>query len=178
MAELVEYNRQRKEAEAKGLPEPRPSDKIGECIMLLVDRIIKSHRFNGYTDLWKDEMRSEGIYSACRSIKTFDTDKYDNPFAYFTTAVYYTFYGVIAKEKKNHSTAIRYNTQEHSDYTEIGADGFRYQVPEGVHDKLADTTKSFYDSDDRAFDELYQHIDKELESHLSPTPSTETSTPI
>lgn len=133
---LVEYKQQRIDAEEKGLPEPRPSDEIGLYIMKIVDRVIKSGRFNGYTDTWKDEMRAESIYSAVKSIKNFDVDKGKNPFAYFTTSTFYTCYNVIAKLKKNQQVSIDYNTETHNDYTNIGADGFYYDVPEIIHDNL------------------------------------------
>ena len=134
---LVKHKQITEEREQQGLPRIPISDEIGKFIMKLVDRILKSGRFNGYTDLWKDEMRTEAHLSAVKSIDKFDTEKFKNPFAYFTTVIYYTFYNTIKELKKAHNTAIEYNTEEHNDYTPIGADGFEYYVSEMVHDSLA-----------------------------------------
>lgn len=137
-AALVEYNQQIKEAEANYLPEPIPSDYIGQCIMMIVDRVIKSHRFKGYTDLWKDEMRSEALVSAVKSIKKFDVERFDNPFAYFTTIVYYNFYNTINKERKAHKVAMEHTREENLNYTEIGADGFTYHVSDVILERMED----------------------------------------
>lgn len=134
--ELVLYRKQVNHAKENNLPEPQPSDRIGKMIMLIVNRVLTSHRFSGYTDLWKDEMRSEAIYSACRSIKNFDPEVSKNPFAYFTTAVYYVFYNVIKREKKEALLRLNHSREDKEDYVSTGADGFQYRVPEQVHTKI------------------------------------------
>lgn len=139
---LVDYNKQLQNFRVNNYPkekEPVASDYIGKCFIQIVENLLRSHRFKGYTDLWKDEMRAEAIISCIKSLKNFDVEKTKNPFSYFTTVAYYTFYNVIKREKQFHQTALDSFVELHTDYTDIGADGFTYYIPDEIHNKLQDS---------------------------------------
>ena len=46
-------------------------------------------------------MKSDAIENCLMYLDNFDSDKYSNPFAYFTQIIYYAFHRRIAKEEKN-----------------------------------------------------------------------------
>jgi DNA-directed RNA polymerase specialized sigma24 family protein len=97
-AALVEYKRKCLEAEAAGRITPRIPDYIGMCIYKIANRLSNRPNFINYT--YKDEMISDGIEVSIANIKSFNPDKYDNPFAYFTQIIYHAFIHRIQKEKK------------------------------------------------------------------------------
>lgn len=86
------------EAEKSGEERPRIPDYIGRCILLITTNLARRPNFNGYT--YKDEMISDGYEHCIRYFYNFNSDKYDNPFAYFTKIAYYAFVRRITSEKK------------------------------------------------------------------------------
>lgn len=95
---LVKRNALVKDAESKGLEKPQASDFIGKCIIDICTNLAKKHQFSGYH--FKDEMIADAIYHCIRYIDSFNIDKSDNPFSYFTQAAYYQFIKRIQQEKE------------------------------------------------------------------------------
>ncbi len=80
---------------------PRPpemSDYIGSCFMMLSKKIASRGNFCSYT--YRDEMEDDGIENCIMAIKSFDTEKWDNPYSYFTKVIWWAFLRRIEKEKK------------------------------------------------------------------------------
>lgn len=53
----------------------KASDYVGECIMIIVNRIINNASFIGYTKDWKDNMVSAGIAGGVIAISKFNPNK-------------------------------------------------------------------------------------------------------
>lgn len=60
----------------------RMTEEFGKMIQLLVDRVLNGHQWRGYT--YKDEFRGNCIVMLCAGWKSFNTERSNNPFAYFT----------------------------------------------------------------------------------------------
>lgn len=95
--ELVEYLRIRKERESKGEEAPVMPDYIGVCIQDIATRLSRSGNFINYP--FREDMIMDGIETCIKYIHNFDPER-KNPFAYFTTIIYYAFLTRIKKEKK------------------------------------------------------------------------------
>lgn len=94
---VTEYARQ---AELYGVPnidKPRVTNYIGDCLMKIADGLGRNGSFSGYTYL--DQMKSDAIENTLRYIDNYDPTR-KNPFAYFTTIMYYAFIRRIALEKR------------------------------------------------------------------------------
>lgn len=93
---------------ADGVITPKISDYLGECIFKIATRLSYSPNFINYS--WRDEMISDGIENAIRYMHNFNPEKSKNPFAYFTTIIYYAFLRRIAAEKKQQY--VKYKAME------------------------------------------------------------------
>ena len=82
---------------------------LGKMILLLVNRIAMRPNFCNYTYL--DEMKSTANFLVWKGINTFDIEKSNNAFAYFTTTIMRAFIFIINKEK------ILY--EKNKEYTEV-----------------------------------------------------------
>jgi hypothetical protein len=98
-AEIVEYKKKCKIAITEGKDKPRVSEYIGKCIYLIAENLAHKPRFMNYS--FVDEMKSDAIENCLMYFDNFDSDKYSNPFAYFTQIIYYAFHRRINKEEKN-----------------------------------------------------------------------------
>lgn len=87
-----------RKAKREKLPEPRASEYIGKCIMLICNRLSLNKNFIGYS--YRDEMISDGIEKCSAAIFKFDPVNYKNPFAYFTQIAWNAFIARIQREKK------------------------------------------------------------------------------
>jgi len=103
---LCEYKKKVAEAEEQGKEKPRIPNYLGECFLMIANRLGTKPNFSGYT--YKEEMISDGIENCIIVIDNFNSDKYSNPFAYFTQIIWYAFLRRIEKEKKQ--TYIRYKS--------------------------------------------------------------------
>ena len=98
-AEIVEYKKKCKIAESEGKEKPILSEYIGKCIYLIAENLAHKPRFMNYS--FVDEMKSDAIENCLMYFDNFDSEKYSNPFAYFTQIIYYAFHRRINKEEKN-----------------------------------------------------------------------------
>lgn len=95
---LVDYGKQRRKAKREKREEPIPSKYIGECILLICNRLSLNKNFIGYS--FRDEMILDGIEKGSAAIRNFDPKNYNNPFAYFTQIAFNAFIARINREKK------------------------------------------------------------------------------
>ncbi len=101
-----------------GTSPPDLSDYIGECFMLIAERL--SHRPNFINYAFKDDMISDGIENCLQYVNNFDPEKSKNPFSYFTQIIYYAFLRRIQKEKKQ--LYIKYKTIDKNRFLEDNVD--------------------------------------------------------
>lgn len=96
-AAMVDYRAKLDEAAAADKEPPRIPMYIGECIMKIATHLAYRPNFANYS--YREEMISDGIETCCRYIHNFDPAKFNNPHAYFTTAIWRAFVQRIQKEK-------------------------------------------------------------------------------
>lgn len=97
---MVKYNKDKKEID--NLPVP---NYIGECIILIAERLGTKSNFSGYSYL--DEMKADGIENALAAVPYFDVERTQNPFAYFTRIIWFAFLRRIEKEKRQHYLKLK-----------------------------------------------------------------------
>lgn len=107
---MVEYKKQVKVHQAGEGVKPVIPDYIGQCLLLIANRLSHKPNFINYS--YREEMISDGIENCIAYIDNFDPDKSKNPFAYFTQIIYYAFLRRIQKEKKQQY--IKHKSLEHS----------------------------------------------------------------
>ena len=109
-AAMVEYKEKVKLANEAGTLKPPVPNYIGECLLLIANRLSHKPNFINYS--YREEMISDGIENCIAYIDNFDPEKSTNPFAYFTQIIYYAFLRRIQKEKKQ--LYIKHKTLENS----------------------------------------------------------------
>lgn len=95
---LVKHFENCKKAEENGEKEPVLPNYIAEAFMKIAEGLSHQSYYIGYS--FREDMVADAVENCLRYYRNFDTDKYDNPFAYFTQISKYAFYRRIAKEKK------------------------------------------------------------------------------
>lgn len=112
--ELVRYRAIVAEAKSKGEPLPTIPNYIGECIILIANRLSNKPNFVAYPH--KDEMIADGIENCIRYLDLFDPARSNNPFAYFTQAIKMAFIRRIKNEKKQ--LYLRFKSSQNYHLTE------------------------------------------------------------
>jgi DNA-directed RNA polymerase specialized sigma24 family protein len=95
---MVKYKAECKLAEEAGKSKPRVPRYVGECLMMICNKLSTKPNFMSYS--YRDEMIADGIENCLASVDNFDPDKSINPFAYFTQIAWNAFIRRITKEKK------------------------------------------------------------------------------
>lgn len=103
---LIQYQKDCRDAENSGEIKPMVPKYIGESIYQIATRLSTKPNFSGYT--FKEDMVMDGIENCLQYMHNFDSQKTQNPFAYFTQIIWYAFLRRIAKEKKQ--MYIRYKS--------------------------------------------------------------------
>lgn len=75
-------------------------EKIIMAFYKLANSIAKSKNFINYSNLWLEEMISEGFMLCIEKAKMFNPYKSKNPFSYFTSVIRNSFIMYIKKAKK------------------------------------------------------------------------------
>lgn len=101
---LCVYQSQRKEAEQNGQPPPRLPEYLGQCFMLIAQKLSTKPNFYNYS--FRDEMISDGIENAVLMAHNFNVEKYNNPHAYFTTMIFRAYIRRIKREKRMHDQDV------------------------------------------------------------------------
>lgn len=95
---LNEYSARVSEAASKGKENPVIPTYVAECIIKIATHLAYRPNFKNYT--FRDEMIADGIENAINAVKSFDSKKSQNPFAYFTQIIWWAFVRRIQAEKK------------------------------------------------------------------------------
>lgn len=96
---IKQYKQTVREADQQNKAKPILPNYLGECILLIANRLATKPNFINYS--YRDEMIADGIENCIMYIDNFDPDKSTNPFAYFTQIIYFAFLRRIQKEKKH-----------------------------------------------------------------------------
>jgi hypothetical protein len=110
-AEMVKWKKQVVDAEETDDPKPPVTEYIGQCFLLIADRLSTRPNFVNYP--FRDEMIGDAIENCLMYASNFDPEKSKNPFAYFTQITYYAFLRRIQREKKQDH--IKYKLMEAAD---------------------------------------------------------------
>jgi hypothetical protein len=87
-----------RKAEDADLPEPKLPDEIGKAFLLIANRYAMKPSFACLP--YVEDMIGDAVENCCASVRNFDPEKSNNPFAYFTQVIYYAFLRRIEKETK------------------------------------------------------------------------------
>jgi len=149
-ATILDYKANVKQAKEDSTDKPQIPNYVGECILLIAQRLATKPNFINYP--YRDEMISDGIENCISYFDNFDPAKSDNPFAYFTQIIYYAFLRRIQKEKKQ--VYIKHKTSEHSmlfnELVQQGEDGeFNVNAMEFDTENISDFIKAFEEGIDK-----------------------------
>jgi hypothetical protein len=96
--EFVKWNEDRMMAESLGKEEPPIPRKIGEGLLKIANNFSSKH--NWYNNAsYREEMVSDAVINCIKYIRNFNTEKYKNPFSYFSQICYYSFLKTIEIEQ-------------------------------------------------------------------------------
>lgn len=108
LAAIIEYHGRRDQAKADGKPLPKVTNYIMECIIQIANKYSNKPNFRNYS--YRDEMISDGIEAALAAVDGFNSVRSQNPFAYFTTPIYWAFLRRI--ESENNERYIKFKSLE------------------------------------------------------------------
>jgi len=91
---LVIHKNEKQQSET----ELRVPEYVGECILLITNKLSDRPNFNKYS--YKDEMIADAIENCLMAVNNFNVEKYFNPHAYFTMIAWNAFVRRIEKEKR------------------------------------------------------------------------------
>lgn len=74
------------------------SEQLHLTFYQMAQNISMKGNWRGYT--WREDMVQDAYLKCVEKIDKFNPDKFDNPFAYFTTLIFNTYMDYIGKEKK------------------------------------------------------------------------------
>lgn len=81
-------------------------NSLGRMLILLINKNMSSRQFRGYSESWKQEMKSKAYIHTCKYADRYDPAR-GKPFAYFTQIVRRAIISVITDEKKKLAKAPR-----------------------------------------------------------------------
>ena len=95
---LVEYRAACVQAESEGKERPIVTEYIGECFMKIARGVAMKHNFRNYSYI--NDMISAGVEVCLKHVLSFNPEKSNNPFSYYTQAIWFAFLHVIDKEHR------------------------------------------------------------------------------
>ncbi len=137
---LIEYQEKQAIALAEGKNRPRIPEYVGECVLLIAERLSTKYQFANYQ--YREDMVMDGVENVLHYIDNFDPSKSSNPFSYFTQIIYYAFLRRIQSEKKH--LYLKYSIQRNQDY--IIDNGTVFEKSDNSKDKIY-SQPSFLDPD-------------------------------
>ena len=137
---LIKYREDIEIARLQDKPKPPIPRYIGECFLKIANHLSFKPNFVNY--MFKEDMISDGIENCVQYVHTFDPEKSQNPFAYFTQIIHYAFVRRIGKEKRQ--LEIKNKILERSGFSEVfddnSLDGSNYSdynsIKDNIHSKL------------------------------------------
>lgn len=145
---IVKYKQDCAIALAEGKPKPRIPEYCGDCLVKIATGLSYHLSFINYS--FRQEMISDAIENTVLYFDNFNSEKYTNPFGYFTEISKWAFIRRIAKEEK-----IRYTTYKYFDATMMGTELADLLVDEHnnlAHEPMYDNIQDFiarYEEKDR-----------------------------
>lgn len=109
---LIDYQKEQSDALESGKPRPRIPEYVGECVLLIAERLSTKYQFANYQ--YREDMVMDGVENVLHYIDNFDPTKSSNPFSYFTQIIYYAFLRRIQGEKKH--LYLKYSLQRDQDH--------------------------------------------------------------
>lgn len=74
------------------------TNKLAHMLQTLADRYASRGNFAGYS--YVEDMKAYAMYMVCRTWHRFDSEKSNNPFAFFTQCIKHSYYQFLNKEKR------------------------------------------------------------------------------
>tara|TARA_B100000902_G_scaffold395870_1_gene455414 strand:+ start:3094 stop:3654 length:561 start_codon:yes stop_codon:yes gene_type:complete len=124
---VVDYVREKNEAEAKDQPIPKVTDYIARCFIKIAEGL--SHRPNFVRYTYREEMVMDAVENCLRAIGNYNLETATrtgkpNAFSYFTQICYFAFIRRITKEKKQQDIKFRFiEKMGIEEFVEAGMDG-------------------------------------------------------
>lgn len=94
----------------KSKEQGRMTDEFAKMMMLLVKRYSSQGCYAGYT--YVDDMESYALMTVCKVWNSFNPEKSDNPFAYFTQTIKRAFWQYLHQEKRHRDIRDKMLMQE------------------------------------------------------------------
>lgn len=110
--EMCKYKAAHHKAIEEDRMKPRVPEYVGECILLIANRLSTKYQFCNYQ--YREDMVSDGVENCLLYIDNFNPEKSENPFSYFTQIIYYAFLRRIQNEKKH--LYLKYKLQSSNDF--------------------------------------------------------------
>lgn len=124
---VVDYVREKNEAEAKDQTIPKVTDYIARCFIKIAEGL--SHRPNFVRYTYREEMVMDAVENCLRAIGNYNLETATrtgkpNAFSYFTQICYFAFIRRITKEKKQQDIKFRFiEKMGIEEFVEAGMDG-------------------------------------------------------
>lgn len=132
----------------QGREKPRVSEYIGKCIYLITENVARLPKYMNYSFI--EEMKSDALENCFMYFDNFNSEKYDNPFAYFTQITNYAFLRRITKEEKNRYIIYK-SFQEsvlHTNKASLMVDGDdQHLISHSMYDNINDYIGKFEDKE-------------------------------
>ena len=113
---LVKYQQKQANALNEGKERPRIPEYVGSCILLIAQRMSLIYKFSNYQ--YREDMIMDGVTDCLKYIDNFDSEKYRNPFSYFSQIIYFAFLRRIQGEKKH--LYLKYALQQNNEKIDNG----------------------------------------------------------
>lgn len=136
---LCNYLNACSESEENHRQEPRVSEYLGHCFYILCERIATKPNFSGYSYI--DEMKGDGMENCIMQVKSYNPQKSNNAFAYFSTIIHNAFVRRIKREKRQHLLKIE-NLELLCVHDEIAG-----MTQKAAHNEITDAYVRSFDKD-------------------------------
>ena len=78
----------------------QPTEEYGTCCMLIVENMLHSRSFRGYSQHLKEDMAGNAYLRCMKAVQTFDQKKTQNAFGYITRTVWTAFLQILKDHYK------------------------------------------------------------------------------
>ena len=86
---IKEYKAKYDLAVSENKPLPQMPNKLGIAFQKISENFAHNYSFRNY--VFKDELIQDGILACVKAVDSFDPERTQNPFAFFTQCVYFLF---------------------------------------------------------------------------------------
>jgi hypothetical protein len=149
--ELCEIIRRWKDSGEERIPE-----ELANQFILIIDHLLTSGKFRGYSLHWKSEMKGDALLSLVKYAKNFSLEKSSNPFSYFTQICGNCFKHRLLIEKRRLEAYESYKNQQSMNI---------YDVIPGD----SETAYSYVDNDNQNWNYQNLHYTKDTKDPKDPS---------